>query len=680
MLQAAEWELVRKLELADIHLRPLDTSTYLSSNLELNNINAIHAGDVLVITVVFPLISLKNNFYLYAIENVGTHIPSNTPTANYSQQGLTRVADIMLPDYIAVSADNEYFVNMDARAAHECLHVSKGICSQLSIFHTVLAARDCVSSIFMDDTMNIKSKCQFDIFPHRIVPPCIRYVAAGVYLVSNIGDHIQFKCRSGPRELAVPTQALVHVPCGCFINMPLYKSQPSAAQCPEGQLPSLRYMVPVAYLLHFNMTHVFNFSALTQTFPNPVTVRIPDISTYLQRMYKSGKTSPDFKIPIDEFAKFDSLQKVEESLPLLPLATVGERYFTWFSIFDFALLTMLIMLAVFTGILHKRVTIATTSLHLMASRTEAAHITPPTTPGATLTPLFVIHDTYMDIVVITVSVAVTLYCVMRMICFLRGVIPHKYAWYKRMPFLWSPPQKCHKLHFYLRLAAPQTFAIVYLSTIETHAGITEVVRQPTCALPALEQGCVSKYLSIPWTNDELIIMTSDIKRVVEMPRRVSISPKLADKLMSIVVASPPPNITLLCRNKGDTEYWPVKSRAEMERSRLYERIRDSESSTEAPRLVRQDDHPPMTPPRDIPLDAFIYPQPIPTADLCIDTLQPSAPPLHPQRSTYSGYMPMSGPGVNTNCPSNAQVIEAHLTETGYSVPRTPPVPVSSVAN
>ena len=133
----------------------------------------------------------------------------------------------------------------------------------------------CITAIYMDNVVQIKSQCNFQVWPNARLNPAIYPLAPGRYLIHNLETPLQILCKAGPKQITVNTQNVILIPCGCRFDTILYKSLSSLCTCNvDIESPSLQCLINLPQAIHFDSLEKLHMRATKKTTIKPVQLQI----------------------------------------------------------------------------------------------------------------------------------------------------------------------------------------------------------------------------------------------------------------------------------------------------------------------------------------------------------------------------------------------------------------------
>ena len=105
-----------------------------------------------------PIYELKYQFYLYQVYNIPIYNPNTTHGVKYED----------LPEYLAVSKDEESFITLSEKELDQCIQSTPvWICPPIRAFNRIVTTHSCILSLFYNDK-DIQTLCTQVLVP-RIV-------------------------------------------------------------------------------------------------------------------------------------------------------------------------------------------------------------------------------------------------------------------------------------------------------------------------------------------------------------------------------------------------------------------------------------------------------------------------------------------------------------------------------
>ena len=216
--------------------------------------------------------------------------------------GISRVHTMQIPDYLAVSNDNTMFMHMSYEEAARCMYVQQGLC----VIRTYMTNQvfSCVTAIYMDNVAQIKSLCDFQVWPNAKLQSAVYPLNSGQYLIHNLKSPLQILCKSGSMQIAVNIQNVVKMPCGCKFDTTMFKSLTALYTCNlDITSPSIEYLLNLPLALHFDKLQKLPMAATMQTSPQPLSFTIPDIKQFTDQYGKDKSKAKELRVDLKEIVR-----------------------------------------------------------------------------------------------------------------------------------------------------------------------------------------------------------------------------------------------------------------------------------------------------------------------------------------------------------------------------------------
>ena len=236
-------------------------------------LSARHKGSIYV-TFKIPVTSFTSTFNVYKVLSVP--VPVNK-TSLHS----THLTD--LPDYFAVSKDNQYYSSMTKDQWHSCHgKVTKHCPREIKLIP--MLRHSCLSLIFQQVKGLILDHCDFRL-SRDTVKPSILTVDNDSILVTNT-SHLTLNCKGTWKTVPACHFCILRIPCYCSVQSPNYYLPPTIHNC-ANQSDSLTKLHPVNLALLQYYFDKDRYTAIqgNTLFPQEVNFKIPPFNLF-QNKYK----------------------------------------------------------------------------------------------------------------------------------------------------------------------------------------------------------------------------------------------------------------------------------------------------------------------------------------------------------------------------------------------------------
>ncbi len=186
---------------------------------QVRSISYTRDNNNIYITVVFPMYTAGGLLAVYRIDR--THISTTD-----RHESSTRIAN--LPDFIAVTADLRYYMELNLAHYMSCRGDDVRMCSSERSLQ-IAGKRTCAAALFYDHRDDIMARCDIHYEPYDLPSEAVLLDDAS-YLVhsKNAGPHNTWTMDcpyslSGDRDVQqIPSckTCIIEVPCGCSVEAP----------------------------------------------------------------------------------------------------------------------------------------------------------------------------------------------------------------------------------------------------------------------------------------------------------------------------------------------------------------------------------------------------------------------------------------------------------------------------
>ena len=183
--------------------------------------NVLYAGQVeqILIVMEIPIASTNTQFELYQV------LTYPVPFNSTSNDG-TLVTN--LPDYVAISTDERYMIEMTAAQMALC-HGRNLISCPDKFPHKSFNEPSCTSAMIRKS--GIRDNCQFE-FREAVIVPSVVELDEGTLLLTRIPDLI-FTCNNHVTKKSGCPFCLLQIPCFCSVMAGKFSFSPRLAACQE---------------------------------------------------------------------------------------------------------------------------------------------------------------------------------------------------------------------------------------------------------------------------------------------------------------------------------------------------------------------------------------------------------------------------------------------------------------
>lgn len=189
---------------------------------------------------------------------------------------------INLPQYIIITNDRNYYTTLTSEQISTCESSNPKHCNFVPLFKS-LKTIECTFHIFNNDKPNIKSSCDFKVFPNSISPH-IEQITDDSVLIYRL-ETLNLKCNSQNTTVPGCSFCVFKIPCHCILLSNPSNFTSKIALCEE-KINDFTKLHPVnlAILQHFFDDKKLSNILANTTFTNPITVSLPEFNIYKNKM------------------------------------------------------------------------------------------------------------------------------------------------------------------------------------------------------------------------------------------------------------------------------------------------------------------------------------------------------------------------------------------------------------
>ncbi|MCP3888473.1 MAG: hypothetical protein GY702_06320, partial [Desulfobulbaceae bacterium] len=302
-LKKALLEVIDRLIEDNSPLRPIMDNDYLHKYYSIPATSTLKVDKTLIITLQIPLTEMRIPFSIYSVNNMGCQIKGNM------EKGYTKLAEDQLPQYLAISNDNKWYVPLKEYQYQVCSSHFHGFCPFLNLMHNALSDL-CIIKIHQDDMIGIKENCKIDIYPNARLPESVKMVTSGQYLITNPRAKVQVDCgEKGKSYVDIISQKLVSIPCGCRIVIGRLRTMTSTFNC-NGTLHKvmIKYTVNMALASRFGQEDLIRFNPTRLQLPETSELKLPPLDRFVEEYHNLSATDQKLKITLDNWAQANTRQ------------------------------------------------------------------------------------------------------------------------------------------------------------------------------------------------------------------------------------------------------------------------------------------------------------------------------------------------------------------------------------
>lgn len=263
----------------------------------------------LFVTLRFPVTAQAKPLRLFKI--ISLPVPTNN--------SLTHVTKLLnLPEYLAITHDNEYYLPLSANDLTSCLHEQVITCNvNFALKRTNIP--NCVIGLFNNDIDQVSKFCDFRFLPNTLKHDIIELTPTSVLVYQS--KKITLDCNDKKTVIPSCHFCIVHLPCKCAIVSNEMFLSPRLVNCYNKTTElSVLHPINLALLQQFFNASKFNNILGDTTFTEPVQFSIPNFKFYSHNI--SSVLAADAKMHLSlkkmaSSAKKDALIFKTLSEPLL---------------------------------------------------------------------------------------------------------------------------------------------------------------------------------------------------------------------------------------------------------------------------------------------------------------------------------------------------------------------------
>ena len=227
----------------------------------------------LYLVVQFPLTTHGKLFEVYKIKSFPVAVTTNNSHA-------TQLFD--LPKYMLITHDRKFFTTLTFEQMNMCQGITPKHCNFNPVFESSNTT-ECAFHIFSNDKQKIKTFCDFKFLPNAISPQIVQISDDSVLIYKY--DNLNLMCNDKNITVAGCSFCIFKIPCHCILFSKLSHFATKLSLCVNGTNDFTKlHPVNLAILQHFfDDTKIANILANT-TFPNPVSISLPNFTIYKNKM------------------------------------------------------------------------------------------------------------------------------------------------------------------------------------------------------------------------------------------------------------------------------------------------------------------------------------------------------------------------------------------------------------
>ena len=534
-IKQALHKVIEKLVYEKSPLRPITQEEYLYKYYEIKTTNTVRVGHKLIITLAVPITEVQTPFNIYSVQNIGVKLSAN------SELGYSKIKDMYIPQYLAVTLDQRYFAPLNERQVQICATYYNGFCPYLNIMYDALSNL-CIIKLFNGDLMGIKEHCKVNLYPNDQLSESIVMISSGKYLITNPSTKVLIDCNAkGKWYVEILNQKLVSVPCGCRVVVGSLRTMISTYNC-NGTLKEVR----INYNLNAILAANFDQEDLITHHNNHLHVskerelKLPPLSNYVQEYH--ALTATDNKLVVD-LEKWKSATMSNKSVVTKDkqlekrikhfIAHNKPRYeLTWKDYIYISLHTLaIIILTVYGYKLHtlglinvlEKLPKTSATVYNSLQQVHAATTPAPATPD---TNTLHVLETCFKVFLLLAALGLA---IERMTKVYNMVKSGSTKMYKLCQACFYPRQTNKSLEIFAKIYDGYRSIFVYLTEIDIESGRLQVLFTPRKPIYYVSASYIPTVVNFQWDRP-LELEVNDKNVTVTLPTTIMVSPFIRQKL------------------------------------------------------------------------------------------------------------------------------------------------------